>query len=84
MGCRYCHAVLLFGGLHLPMRRHLSKKTPVKMLQGLVLANSHVFSDLEDSEESPKGGFLHCCCCDVGSGISGDDYIYIYTYNTKK
>ena len=35
------------------------KKTPVKVLQGLVQANSHVFTELEDSEESPKGAYLH-------------------------
>ena len=35
------------------------EKTPVKMLQGFVLANSHVFTELEDCEESPKGAFIH-------------------------
>ena len=33
--------------------------THVNVLQGLVLASSHVFTVFEDSEESPNGTFLH-------------------------
>ena len=32
---------------------------PVKVLQGLVVANSHVFCKFKDSEESPKITFLY-------------------------
>ena len=35
------------------------EKTPVKVLQGLVLANSHVFTEFDGSEESPKVAFLY-------------------------
>ena len=34
------------------------EKTPIRVLQGLVLANSHVFTEFVDSEESSKGDFL--------------------------
>ena len=34
------------------------EKTTVKVLQGLVLANCHVCTELEDSEESPKGALF--------------------------
>ena len=44
------------------------EKTPVKMKQGFVLANSHAFTEFEDIEESSKRAFLHLCGCDVGSG----------------
>ena len=54
------------------------EKTSVKVLQGLALANSLVLTEFEDSEESPRGAFLHWCCCDVGSETSRDDYIYIH------
>ena len=30
------------------------EKTPVKMLQGLVQANSHVFTEFEDYDQSPS------------------------------
>ena len=33
-------------------------KSHVKVMQGLVLTNSHVFSEMEESKESPKGDFL--------------------------
>ena len=35
------------------------EKKPVKVLKGLVLANSHVLNEFDDSEESPMGAFLH-------------------------
>ena len=35
------------------------EKTPVKVLLGLVLSNSHVFTEFDDGEESPKRAFLH-------------------------
>ena len=54
MKCEYCQAVLLFG-----VTISLFEKTPVKVLQGLVLANSHVFTEFEDSDESLSGAFLH-------------------------
>ena len=42
------------------------------MLQGLVLANSHVFSEFEDSDKSPKGLFFIDAAMD--SGTSRDDW----------
>ena len=42
----------------------LFEKTPVKVLQKLVLSNYHVFTEFDDSEEYPKGAFPHRCCCD--------------------
>ena len=64
------------------------EKTPVKVLQGLVLANSHVFTEFNDSEESPKEAFLHSCCCDDAAVMWSLEllrmamymYIYIYIY----
>ena len=41
---------------------------------GLVLVNSHVVSELEDSEESQKVDFIHRWCCDLGSGTSRNDW----------
>ena len=75
MECEYCQAVL-------PLLGHHSKfeKTPVKVLLGMVLANSHIFTEFEDSEDSPKWAFLHSCCCDIASGTSRDAYVYIHTY----
>ena len=35
------------------------EKTPAKVLQGLLQANSNVFTELDASEESPKVAFLH-------------------------
>ena len=37
---------------------NLAMTPPVRVLQGLVLANSHDFGQFEDSEESPKGIFF--------------------------
>ena len=42
------------------------------MLHGLVLANSHVFSEFKDSDKSPRGLFF--IDADVGSGTSRDDW----------
>ena len=53
-------------------RRHLSKKTPVKMLHGLVQASCHVFTVFDDSEASSK--------CFVGSVTPMDDNTYTYIY----
>ena len=54
------------------------QKTPVKLLQVLVLANTHVFTEFEGIEDSPKGAFICWCCCDVGSGTNRNDYVYSY------
>ena len=53
------------------------EKTPVKV-HGLLLANSHVFTEFEDSEDSPKWAFLHLCCYDVGSGTSMVAYMCMH------
>ena len=73
MECEYSHVVLL-----LSISQY--EKTPVKVQQGLVLTNSHVYPELEDSEDSPMWAFIHSCCCDVVSETSRDDNIYIYTH----
>ena len=53
-GNEYCQAILLLVGLHFQF-----EKTHVKLLQGLVLANSYVYTEFEDREESTKGAFIH-------------------------
>ena len=58
----------------------------MKVLQELVLANSHIFTEFDDCEESPKKALLHCCCCyDVAvmwalEPLGNTLYIYIYIY----
>ena len=53
MECRYCQSVLSLIDLHFEF-----EKTPAKALQRMVLDNSHVFIEIEDSEESPMGPFI--------------------------
>ena len=46
----------------------------------MVQANSHVFTEFDDSGDSPKWAFIHSYCCDVGSGSSRDANVYMHTY----
>ena len=52
----------------------------VNVLQGLVLANSHVFTEFEDSEESPMLDFLYLCYYYMRYGIP---CIYIYIISRR-
>ena len=48
------------------------------MLHELVLANSHVFTEFEDSEESPKMAFLHYVAAVMWAHEPLEMTIYMY------
>ena len=67
------------------LRRHLSKKTPVKedtcqMLLGLVLANSHVFTEFDDMKNLQRGLFIIDAAVMLALEPLG---MTIYIYDTK-